>query len=39
MPQYSELLASLPGRDAVDKLVARYFNDYDPTIRKSHTSQ
>jgi hypothetical protein len=33
VPQFSELLASLPGRDAVDKLVTRYFNDYDPTIR------
>ena len=33
-PQFGELLASLPGRDAVDKMVNRYFNDYDPTIRK-----
>lgn len=35
-PQLSELLASLPGRDAVDKMVNRYFNDYDPAIRESY---
>ena len=34
VPQLSELLGSLPGRDAVDKMVQRYFNDYDPGTRK-----
>ena len=34
VPQISELLASLPGRDAVDKMVQRYFNDFDPTTCK-----
>lgn len=36
IPQFSELLANLPGRDAVDKLVTRYFNDYDPAIHILH---
>lgn len=35
LPQYSELLASLPGRDAVDKMIGSYFNDFDPATRKS----
>jgi hypothetical protein len=35
-PEFSELLASLPGRDAVDKLVQRYFNDYDPATHILH---
>ena len=34
IPQQSELLSRLPHRDAVDKLVVRYFNDYDPAIRE-----
>ena len=34
VPELPELLASLPPRDALDKMVARYFNDYDPAIRK-----
>ena len=34
VPQLSELIGSLPGRDAVDKMVQRYFNDYDPATRK-----
>jgi len=33
---FHELLNTLPGRDAVNKLVARYFNEYDPAIRKPH---
>ena len=33
-PRRSDLIASLPGRDAVDKMVGRYFNDYDPSTRK-----
>ena len=37
VPQLPELLTSLPGRDAVDKMVARYFNDYDPAIRELET--
>ncbi|MCJ1434706.1 hypothetical protein MMC27_004075 [Xylographa pallens] len=36
VPQLPELLTSLPGRDAVDKMVARYFNDYDPAIHILH---
>ena len=32
--QLSELIASLPGKDAVDRMVQRYFNDYDPATRK-----
>ena len=35
LPQFSELLASLPGRDAVDKMVGSYFNDFDPSTRRS----
>ena len=39
-PQLTDLLASLPGRDAVDKLVQRFFNDYDPSLRRlSHFLQ
>ena len=34
IPKQPELLARLPSREAVDKLVVRYFNDYDPAIRK-----
>ena len=34
VPQLPELLTSLPGRDAVDKMVARYFNDFDGAIRR-----
>lgn len=33
-PLLSDLLSSLPGKDAVDKLVGRYFNDFDPATRK-----
>lgn len=33
-PEYPELLNSLPKRSVTDKLVARYFNSYDPAIRK-----
>lgn len=33
-PEYSELLSFLPKRSVADKLVARYFNTYDPAIRK-----
>lgn len=36
VPSLSDLLASLPGRDAVDKMVQRYFNEYDPSTRKLH---
>ncbi|MCJ1449008.1 MAG: hypothetical protein MMC23_009527, partial [Stictis urceolatum] len=36
LPQFSDLTASLPGRDAVDKMVARYFNDYDPSTHILH---
>ncbi|MCJ1474311.1 hypothetical protein MMC13_002969 [Lambiella insularis] len=36
VPPLSELLASLPGKDAVDKMVTRYFNDYDATIHIFH---
>ena len=32
-PVFGDLLASLPGKDAVDKMVQRYFNDYDPSTR------
>lgn len=35
IPEYPELLASLPNRSVTDKLVSRYFNSYDPAIRKS----
>lgn len=33
IPEYTELLASLPKRSIADKLVARYFNSYDPAVR------
>ena len=33
-PDYPELLASLPKRSVTDKLVDRYFNSYDPSIRE-----
>ncbi|MCJ1397364.1 hypothetical protein MMC11_000557 [Xylographa trunciseda] len=36
VPQLQELLTSLPGRDAADKMIARYFNDYDPAIHILH---
>ncbi len=31
---HSELLASLPSRTVMDKIVSRYFNTYDPSLRK-----
>ena len=36
-PKLSELLAGLPGRDATDKLVQRYFNVFDKTTHILHT--
>ena len=36
LPPYAELLASLPSRDVVDKLVRQYFNDHDPTVHILH---
>ena len=30
----SELLSAIPPRTAVDKLIVRYFNSYDPVIRE-----
>ena len=34
LPRLPELIAALPGRDAVDKMVTRFFNDDDPAMRK-----
>lgn len=34
VPEYSELLASLPKRSLIDKLVSRYFSSYDLAIRE-----
>jgi hypothetical protein len=34
VPDINELLSALPGRDAVDKMAARFFNDYDIGLRK-----
>ena len=36
VPPYSELLAALPPRQVVDKLVSRYWNEYDPAIHILH---
>ena len=36
LPQLSELLEALPPKDTVDKLISRYFNDYDPAIHILH---
>ncbi|KAL8712389.1 MAG: hypothetical protein Q9220_003237 [cf. Caloplaca sp. 1 TL-2023] len=33
-PEFSELLNSIPKKVITDKLVARYFNSFDPSIRK-----
>ena len=37
VPQFSELLTSLPPREVVDKLVSRYWNEYDPAIHILHS--
>jgi hypothetical protein len=34
----SELLAAIPPRAAVDKLIVRYFNSFDPVIREFTTA-
>ena len=34
LPEYSDILASVPGRLITDKIIARYWNSYDPSIRK-----
>ena len=34
LPDFEELLASLPAKNVTDKIVSRYFNDYDPAIRE-----
>ncbi|MCJ1313605.1 hypothetical protein MMC25_007284 [Agyrium rufum] len=36
VPSHAELLKAVPRREAMDKIVARYFNDYDPTIHILH---
>lgn len=33
-PEFAELLGSLPKRLITDKLVHRYFNSFDPSIRE-----
>lgn len=35
-PPFSELLAQLPKRVVVDRLVSRYFNSYDPAVHILH---
>lgn len=35
IPEYPELLKSLPNRSITDKLVLRYFKSHDPALRKS----
>lgn len=35
-PEYAELLAQVPKRTLTDKLVARYFNSYDPAVHILH---
>ena len=30
----SELLSAIPSKALVDKLIVRYFNSYDPVVRK-----
>ena len=35
-PPYTELLAQMPKRSVTDKLVARYFNSYDPAVHILH---
>ena len=35
-PDRAEILAALPSRHVVDRLIARYFNSSDPAIRRSH---
>lgn len=33
-PEFPELLNSLPQKVITDKVIARYFNSYDPAIRE-----
>ncbi|KAI9677916.1 MAG: hypothetical protein M1829_002413 [Trizodia sp. TS-e1964] len=35
-PPYSDIKSALPSKPAVDNLVARYFNSYDPSIHIIH---
>ena len=37
VPKHSDLLAAIPRKEAMDKIVARYFNDYDPAIRRYYS--